>query len=104
MNISDRKCPNCKVNLYFHLIHLQCPSCSYNESPNVKVLDALYSWVSIDREGREGLFAVTLENGVMMTALSSDLDMCKRISKFVPKLDGFNFKILEFKRVGFVEE
>lgn len=102
------KCPNCNIALRpssDSKAMLQCPMCPFNLNPNERVLENMYAWVSVDKNGFEGIIAALTPAGHVMTLVSSDLEMISKFKSLAHQAVanvGLKAHIAKFKRTGTV--
>lgn len=100
------KCPNCNLELIHRPIDpidvMHCPICPFVITPNKKKVDCLYTVLSVDKNGIEGIMAIKkFGTTTSMTATRKDLLEPFITDKFKKELKdlGMECIIAKFKRV-----
>lgn len=86
----------------------QCVECGFNLTPNQKIMTQLYAWLSVDTvNGYEGVMGIMMPNGVLMAAVSSNIESVKEMKpEIVRACKGLNMtsKLVKFSRSEIIDE
>lgn len=84
------KCPNCFIELRAvpGTNKLQCFRCVFNVVPNVKIISEIYAWVSVDKNGYEGIIGLPMPGypGGVMAAVNSNRETLERMEPIMRKV------------------
>lgn len=102
-------CPNCDDISLIKISkeYFECPQCHFNYSPNVKKIEKVYMWLSVDPvTDLEGMIAIPM-NGMPMPAIHSDLEIILKLKEKVVsacKSMGMHTRLVEFTRTEVKKE
>lgn len=95
------KCPNCEIELISENNVSKCTACGFHFRPNVKKIDSIYVWMSIDKNGLEGMMAAGIE-GRAIILQSSNYETAIKLKPYAERaiqvMPDYKVKLIKFVR------